>query len=100
MSLQDFFDKFEDDCHPIEPVTFSWASKGSGFGQMYFYVNKDDGYVHCENETMGRGFLKRMLCQMVDNCVLDCPGSWDEESEGKPPGYNPEPIKDDSDIGQ
>lgn len=94
MSLQKFFDSFDTSCSPNGFATFSWTDKGTGFGGMYFYVDEKDGYVHCENEIMGREFLKRMLCSMVDNCVLDCPGSWDEATEGKPPGYPDHPAVD------
>jgi len=95
MSLREFFNKFDDTCEPQGNVSFQWTSKGVGFGGMYFYLDKTDGYVHCDNEIMGREFLKRMLCLMVDNCVLDCPGQWDEATGGKPPGYDPKPIIDD-----
>jgi len=88
MSIEEFFDKFDDGCSPIKNVEFEWSAKGCGFGRMNFYIG-DDGYVHCGNEIMGREFLKKMLCLMVDNCVLDEPGQWDEVAEGKPPGYDP-----------
>ena len=93
MSLTDFFEKFEDSCEPNETATFSWSAKGHGFGQVYFYVDKKDGYVHCNNEIMSREFIKEMLCIMVDNCVLDCPGRVDEENGTHlPPGYTPKPM--------
>lgn len=94
MSLSDFFNSFDDCCAPVgsSPASFEWCAKGVGFGGMYFYFDEKDGYVHCENEIMGREFLKKMLCLMVDNCVLDCPGQWDEATEGKPPGYTPRPV--------
>lgn len=91
MSLQAFFDSFEDGCGPRGTASFQWAAKGIGFGGMYFYFDPKDGYVHCDNEAMGREFIKRMLGQMVDNCVLDCPGDF-EETGGKPPGYTPRPV--------
>ena len=92
MSLKEFFDSFDDCCTPTGMASFEWSAKGCGFGGMYFYFDEKDSYVHCENEIMGREFLKRMLCNMVDNCVLDCPGQWDEATEGKPPGYDPKPY--------
>ena len=92
MSLKDFFDGFEDCCNPTGEVSFKWSARGAGFGNLYFYFNEKDSYVHCENELMGREFIKKMLCNMVDNCVLDCPGEWDEATNGNPPGYNPKPY--------
>ena len=95
MSIHDFLDKMPDSCDPHSPrVGFDWSSKGIGFGQMYFYVDRTDGYVHCDNEIMSREFLKRMLCLMVDNAVMNDPHR-SEETKGLPPNYNPQPITDD-----
>jgi len=95
MSLREFLDNFEENCEPIKGAAFQWSAKGVGFGQMYFYLSEDDGYVHCGNEIMSRAFLKEMLCKMVDNCVLDEPSDRhpDTGPDGKPPGYNPKPVK-------
>lgn len=76
-----------DSCVPHGAFGLNWTAKGIGFGQMYFRVDTKDGYVHCSNEYMGREFLKRMLCAMVDNCVLD-----DCRDDGLPPDYNPIPV--------
>lgn len=103
MSLKAFFDSFDDSCEPHRNASFSWSAKGCGFGQMTFYIDEADGYVHCANEIMSRAFLKDMLCKMVDNCVLDDPNERhpDTGPDGKPPGYNPKPIvKNDKDIPQ
>jgi hypothetical protein len=91
MSLKEFFDSFEDSCEPGGTAHFRWSAKGCGFGEMYFYLDKSDGYVHCDNELMGREFLKEMLCKMVDNCVLNLPGSFDTTG-GLPPNYTPKPV--------
>ena len=92
------FDKFEDSCSPDIGRTahFRWSAKGFGFGELYFYVDKKDGYVHCDNELMGREFIKDMLCHMVDNCVLTCPGSYDKTG-GLPPNYVPRPVLEEND---
>ena len=71
MSLPEWFDTFEDGCYPTDAIQFNWHAKGIGFGSMYFYQG-EDGKVHCDNEMMGKAFLKNMLCKMVDDCVLDC----------------------------
>jgi len=99
MSLKNFFESFNDSCEPLRTTTFSWSKKGCGFGQMYFYLDKEDGYVHCGNEIMSRQFLKDMLCKMVDNCVLDEPNDRYEDTgpDGKPPGYCPTPVLEETD---
>ncbi len=96
MSLETFFEQFKDTCVPTEGVDFQWSAKGIGFGGMYFYLDKKDGYVHCSNESMSRQFLKDMLCKMVDNCVLDEPNERhaDTGPGGKPPGYTPVAIEE------
>ncbi len=77
--------------------TFNWGAKDIGWGQMYFYLNEEDGYVHCGNEIMSRQFLKDMLCHMVDNCVLDEPNERhaDTGPNGEPPDYSPRSLKKD-----
>ena len=100
MSLKEFFETFSDSCEPTKSAAFNWACKGMGFGQMYFYVDEADGYVHCGNEFMSRTFLKEMLCKMADNCVLDEPNERHADTgvDGKPPGYTPNPIVDDNTL--
>lgn len=77
MSVQDFLNSFEDTCGPTEPteeglepssVHLSWSAKGVGFGSFYFFYK--DGQLYCENECMGKGFIKEMLNKMVDDCLL------------------------------
>lgn len=77
MSLSEFFDNCENHCEPNDTTAFNWSAKGVGFGQFYFYIKNDK--VHCENECMSKEFVKKMLCQMVDDCVLDDPRE-DEKS--------------------
>lgn len=97
MSLSNFFKSFEDSCDPHGYTVFSWSSKGTGFGQVSFHLDTEDGYVHCSNEIMSRSFIKEMLCKMVDNCVLDEPNMRFEDTgvDGKPPGYTPKPVEGD-----
>jgi len=94
MSLKEFFNQFGDSCEPDGHGGYNWSAKGRGFGNFYFYKNDKDGYVWCGNEIMSREFIKDMLCKMVDNCVLDCPGygDGDERDSGLPPNYNPQPV--------
>ena len=59
------------------------TAKDCGFGQLYFYTD-DEGVLHCDSETMGKEFVKRMLCQMVDDAKFhdysNFPGT-EEKSE-------------------
>ncbi len=85
-TLQEKFDRLDDTCGPyteemFPSATFEWTAKGIGFGSFTFYL-KPDGKLHCDNETMGKDFIKKMLCKMVDECVLDHP----EPKEGKDNG--------------
>lgn len=87
MSLEQFFESMEDSCVPVtyteegmddSSVIFAWSATGVGFGSIQFYVK--DGVLRCENECMGKEFIKRMLCNMVDdaemNDVRDEDGNW------------------------
>ena len=70
-NLEEFFEQFEDCCVPANTegcTEFQWSAKGVGFGSFYFFY-KDDELV-CENEIMSKEFIKKMLCNMVDNCTL------------------------------
>ncbi|NCQ51930.1 hypothetical protein GW796_08560 [archaeon] len=102
MSSHDSLKKIEGSCEPTNGITFNWRANGIGFGQMYFYLDKDDGYVHCGNEIISRSrrFLKEMLCAMVDNSVLDEPNDRHEDTglDGKPLGYAPKPIVNHTDL--
>ncbi len=71
MSLCEYFDKCEDYCEPSNTTIFSWSAKSVGFGEFYFYTK--DNKTHCENEFMSKEFIKKMLCEMVDDCILDDP---------------------------
>lgn len=59
-------------CEPAKTnqdgARFLWALDGVGFGELYFYVQ--DGKIYCDNETMDKEFIKKMLCKMVDDCIL------------------------------
>jgi hypothetical protein len=46
-----------------------WSVKNIGWGEFYFY-NKDEN-IHCSNELMSKEFIKSILNNMVDNCILD-----------------------------
>jgi len=63
--LQAMFAEMEDHCEPTNGASFEWSAKGVGFGTFYFYHDGDK--VACDSETMSKEFVKRMLCQMVDD---------------------------------
>ena len=64
------FENMIDSCEPACGITFNWSRKDVGFGQLYFYVK--DGVMYCDNELMGKEFIKETLCKMVDDCELTC----------------------------
>jgi len=39
-----------------------------GFGELTFY--KENNKIFCDNEYMGKDFIKQMLCALVDKCEL------------------------------
>lgn len=69
MSLDTFFEQCEDYCAPTNYVHFQWSAKGVGFGGFDFKVT-EEGKITCMNEMMSKEFIKKMLCQMVDDCEL------------------------------
>lgn len=71
MSIHELFDKLEDTCGPLVNVEFEWTANSVGFGRFYFYYNQTDEKLHISNEMMGKDFIKKMLCKMVDDAVLD-----------------------------
>ena len=94
-SIQEMFNAMEDSCSPMgipenrndEPLgtaLLGWSAKGIGFGSFYFYEKKDDNNntkLYCENECMSKEFIKRMLCVMVDNAIINDPNSKDEKDD-------------------
>lgn len=82
--LKKFFDAFDDSCAPVvyddegeqvpgATTLFAWSAKGIGFGEFRIYFD-DHGQLRCSNEGnegMGKEFIKRMLCKMVDDAELD-----------------------------
>lgn len=61
-----------DRCGPhggAAPTVLSWSAKDIGWGEFVFYYSGDK--LHCANEKMSKEFIKKMLCQMVDDAELD-----------------------------
>lgn len=55
----------------------SWATKGAGFGTLTFFMK--DGKLMCDNQMMGRKFIKRVFCKLIDEMQLQ-----DEEPPSEP----------------
>ena len=74
--LKQYLSQFPDSCGPASNdeeshVTVAWSAKDIGFGEFVFYYK--DGKLRCDNEAMNKDFIKKMLCQMVDDAELDNP---------------------------
>ena len=69
MSIRDTFDKLEDSCMPQRTIGFSWTAKDIGFGEFVFIWNDEKERLEMDTETMSKEFIKRMLCQMVDEAT-------------------------------
>ena len=52
-------------------VSLDWSAAGTGFGQMHFYVSKDDGKLHVDSECMGRYFVRSVLLRTADEVIID-----------------------------
>ncbi len=48
--------------------TLQWGAKEIGFGELDFYYK--EGQLCCDTEMMGKEFIKKALCAMIDNCNL------------------------------
>jgi hypothetical protein len=70
MSIQDFLDQCDDGVDIGQTFHILWSKQGIGWGQFQFYMG-DDEKIHIDNECMDKRFIKEILCQMVDNAVLD-----------------------------
>jgi len=47
-----------------ENIMFAWSITGFGFGTTTFYY--EDGKLKCDNETMSKESIKKILCAFVD----------------------------------
>ncbi len=62
------FDTLERSVYLSDEFIINWAEPNVGFGQFKFYTK--NGIIYCDNETMSKEFIKSVLINMVDNCVL------------------------------
>ena len=70
MSIQEMFNKLDDSATLHNTFVVSWSETGRGFGQYRFKV-LEDGRVSIDNECDPKEAIKRVLCHMVDNAVLE-----------------------------
>ena len=63
------FNQYPDEISVPTRFQVAWSKPGVGFGQFEFY--EKDGVLYCDNETMNREFIKKVLCDMVDQSVLE-----------------------------
>ena len=71
IDLTEFFEQFEDCCLPFIDkgvAEFEWSAKGKGFGRFYFFFK--DNELICDSEYMSKEFVKKMLCNMVDQATF------------------------------
>ena len=52
----------------LDEFTIDWIEPNVGFGKFKFYSK--DGMIYCDNETMSKEFIKSVLTNMVDKCIL------------------------------
>lgn len=49
--------------------SITWSTKSCGFGNLVFY--KKNGKLRCDNETMGKTFITKVLTKLVETTQLD-----------------------------
>ena len=69
MSIKDFLENLPDSVELENEFVLQWSMPEVGFGQFRFYTK--DNVVYCDNECMSKEFIKKILCHMIDNCVLE-----------------------------
>ena len=47
-----------------EPICFSWGINSFGFGTTTFFY--EDDKLKCDNETLSKDSIKKILCALVD----------------------------------
>jgi len=50
-------------------VEIRYITKSAGFGAITLFLDKD-GNAKCDNEAMGRDFLKKVMCKLIDEAEL------------------------------
>ena len=65
------FDKLKDSSTPLVNFGIAWTINDVGFGQFWFRYDEELDKVICSNEMMSKETIKKVLCTMVDDCVLE-----------------------------
>jgi hypothetical protein len=68
MTVKEFLEQVPNSVDLTNEFTIEWTSAQVGFGQFKFYTK--DNVIYCDHECMSKEFIKQVLCDMVDNCVL------------------------------
>lgn len=63
------FSQLKNEVGIYDPFTVTWAMKDVGVGTFSFW--EKDGKVYCDNEGMSKEFIKKVLCEMVDQSTLE-----------------------------
>lgn len=48
-----------------------WSDETKGFGQITFRQDSNDKQLSIDSECMGREFVKKILCSLVDKSTLE-----------------------------
>lgn len=81
-SFHQMFDKCPDLEYAVE-ISVNWVRKGRGFGSFEIYEG-EDGKFYCYNEIVSKEFIKQVLCDIVDKCVLLEPAGVDDWPKAPP----------------
>ena len=69
--IQKFLDSVPDKVTVPHPFLVRWSIPGIGFGEFWFKTDQETGKIICDNETMSKETIKKVLCKLVDDCELD-----------------------------
>jgi hypothetical protein len=67
--LDILLDNFPTTTEISDTFIIRWSEKGRGFGEYCFYIK--DNKIHCDNECDNRETVKKILLNLVDNCIFD-----------------------------
>ena len=67
--MEKLLEKLPTTINITNPFTIQWSETNRGFGEYYFYIKNEK--IHCDNECDRRETIKRILCNLADNCILD-----------------------------
>jgi hypothetical protein len=50
-------------------MVIQWSAN-IGFGELTLYVDKDNGKVCVDSECMSKDFVKKVLCELIDEAEI------------------------------